>query len=75
MDPNSSYAILGRMAGDGAFTRTVDNLIEEENAAFIDTLCPGCSGSGKKYFPPEIKGDPWIQAICGTCGGTGQRCD
>lgn len=73
MDPNSSYAILGRMVGDGGFTRTVDNLIEEENAAFIDTLCRPCNGTGKRYFAPEIEGDPWIQAICGTCGGTGQR--
>lgn len=73
MDPNNSYAILGRMAGDGAFTRTVDNLIEEQNAAFIETLCRPCNGTGKTYERPAVMGDPWIRHTCEQCGGTGQR--
>lgn len=31
MDPNDSYAILGRAAGDGSFSRSVDAAIAAEN--------------------------------------------
>lgn len=49
--------------------KAIDAVVTEQNAAYIDTLCRLCSGTGTRYT--RVTETHWDRHACLTCGGTG----